>query len=297
MWSRICRVCLCESQWPIRPLSVDHCGDILTQKMNPHQSAPLLKWAGGKRRLLAHISPFVPPNFSTYYEPFLGGGALFFALGPAKAVLSDLNPELVLTYTQVRDNLDEVVARLRRMPNSKAEYYRIRASSPRRPAARAARLIYLCTLSFNGIYRQNLRGEFNVPYGYKTHVNPCDTEKLSRINKLLQGREIIEADFEKAVGAARKGDFAYFDPPYTVAHENNGFVKYNAKIFSWRDQERLASVAHRLKRQGCRVLVSNADHPSIHSLYSRFDVYPIARHSVMAASGEFRRPVSECLFC
>lgn len=261
-----------------------------------YQSVPLLKWAGGKRRLLSHITGLAPTRFATYYEPFLGGGALFFALAPQNALLSDVNSDLILMYTQVRDNLDEVLTRLRRMPNSEADYYRVRASSPRHPAVRAARLIYLCTLSFNGIYRQNLRGEFNVPYGYKTHVEPCDVEKLAQISEILQGREIIEADFENAVETAGRGDFAYFDPPYTVAHENNGFVKYNAKIFSWSDQERLASLALRLKRRGCSVLISNADHPSIRSLYRRFDVYPISRHSVMSASSEFRRPVNECLF-
>lgn len=257
---------------------------------------PLLKWAGGKRWLLPHITRFAPAQFARYYEPFFGGGALFFATTPQNAVLSDLNSDLILMYSQVRDNLHEVLARLRRMPNSEAEYYRVRASSPRHPAARAARLIYLCSLSFNGIYRQNLHGQFNVPYGYKTHVDPCDAEKLTGISERLKGREIIEADFEDAVKMAGRGDFAYFDPPYTVAHENNGFVKYNAKIFSWSDQERLAAVALRLKRRGCRVLISNADHPSIRLLYHRFDVHPISRYSVMAASSEFRRPVNECLF-
>jgi DNA adenine methylase len=158
-------------------------------------------------------------------------------------------------------------------------------------------MIYLCTLSFNGIYRQNLKGEFNVPYGYKTHLKHYDIDRLREASSQLQRREILYGDFESAVEDAQRGDLVYFDPPYTVAHGNNGFVKYNAKIFSWDDQKRLARTALRLKRLGCHVIVSNADHPSIRELYPGFEVHEIQRFSVMSASAEFRRPVRECLFC
>jgi len=257
---------------------------------------PLLKWAGGKRRLLGDILPFAPTQFKHYYEPFFGGGALFFALVPAQATVSDANPDLINAYIQVRDNLDAVLKCLRTMENSEADYYRVRESTPRVPATQAAKFIYLCNLSFNGIYRQNLRGKFNVPYGHKTTRPPFDESRLRQIKNALKGVEILSADFEEAAVGARKGDFVYFDPPYTVAHGNNGFPKYNAKIFSWADQKRLASVALQLKTMGCRVLVSNAYHPSIHTLYQEFKVHMIDRYSVMAASGEFRRPVRECLF-
>lgn len=257
---------------------------------------PLLKWAVGKRRLLRDILLAAPKGFRHYYEPFLGGGAVFFSLLPASATLSDANPELINTYTQVRDNIDGVIRCLRRMANSEVDYYKIRASCPRTAPAQAARLIYLCTLSFNGIYRQNLLGKFNVPYGHKIHLNPCDEPKLRRISENLQGRHILVNDFEVAVSRAKRGDLVYFDPPYTVAHGNNGFVKYNAKIFSWSDQKRLAALAHRLKANGCRVLISNAEHPSIRELYAEFRVHTIHRYSVMSAASEFRRPVRECLF-
>jgi len=257
---------------------------------------PLLKWAGGKRRLLAQILELAPPHFSAYFEPFFGGGAMFFSLLPAKAILGDANPELIEMYIQVRDNLESVLKCLRRLQNSEPDYYRIRGAKPRSAAAKAARMIYLCSLSFNGIYRQNLRGEFNVPYGYKAHVVPCDEAKIRQISQSLKGRQIIEGDFERVVSPARRGDFVYFDPPYTTAHGNNGFVKYNAKIFSWADQKRLSSVALALKTAGCSVIVSNADHSSIRELYSDFQVKIIERHSVMAASSKFRRTVRECLF-
>jgi DNA adenine methylase len=257
---------------------------------------PLLKWAGGKRFLLSHILPFAPTSFNHYYEPFLGGGAMFFSLQPPCATLSDTNEDLIETYTEVRDGPQGVIDLLKRMSNSESDYYRIRDSRPRTPAGRAARLIYLCTLSFNGIYRQNLRGEFNVPYGYKTHVNPCDEPRIHRIADTLRGRAITSSDFESVLANAKDGDFVYFDPPYTVAHGNNGFVKYNAKIFSWADQKRLAALAGQLKKKGCSVLVSNADHPSIRQLYPRFEIHVIERNSVMSASSVFRRPVRECLF-
>jgi len=264
--------------------------------MTTDDRAPLIKWAGGKRRLLAEIRPFSPDTFGRYFEPFLGSGALFFSLLPDAARLSDANHELIEMYVAVRDNVEGVIESLRRLRNTEEDYYRVRASVPRTPASKAARLIYLCTLSFNGIYRQNLKGEFNVPYGYKTHLKHYDSTRLREVSDLLQGKEILYEDFEQAVHGARPGDFIYFDPPYTVAHGNNGFVKYNAKIFSWNDQQRLAETALRLRHLGCRVLVSNADHPSIRELYPEFDVHVIERFSVMSASSEFRRPVKECLF-
>lgn len=258
--------------------------------------SPLIKWAGGKRRLLADIRRVTPDTFERYFEPFVGSGALFFSILPENARLSDANSELIEMYTEVRDNVEGVIHALRRLHNSEEDYYRIRSSSPRTPATKAARFIYLCTLSFNGIYRQNLKGQFNVPYGYKTQLKHYDTEHLREISAHLQGREVIHADFEVAVETAREGDFVYFDPPYTVAHGNNGFVKYNAKIFSWDDQKRLARTALRLRELGCHVVVSNADHQSIRDLYPNFEVSQIERFSVMSASREFRRPVRECLF-
>lgn len=262
----------------------------------PGTSLQIIKWAGGKRKLMPAILEVAPAKFSSYFEPFLGGGAVFFSLLPKSAILSDTNAELVQMYIQIRDSPEKVLHHLRRMPNSEYDYYRIRATRPRSASGKAARLIYLCTLAFNGIYRQNLKGEFNVPYGYKTHVNPCNKAMLERMSNSLRGKTLLDADFEEAVRTAQKNDFVYFDPPYTVAHGNNGFIKYNAQIFSWADQKRLAGVALRLKRAGCRVLVSNADHASIRELYSDFQVRVIERHSVMAASSDFRRPVRECLF-
>ena len=258
--------------------------------------APLLKWPGGKRRLLRHILPLLPQTYNKYYEPFMGGAALFFALQPDEAFLSDKNPELISAYNQIRNRPQQVIKYLSKLPNSEKQYYLVRSAVPRSLAERAARLIYLSALSFNGIHRVNRKGQFNVPYGYKTHMTPCVPEKINAASGCLKKATIQCRDFEAAVKSAQRGDLVYLDPPYTVAHGNNGFLKYNAKIFSWDDQRRLAKVAHALADKGCSVVVSNANHPSIRELYQDFQVLKIKRHSVIAASCEFRRAITECVF-
>jgi DNA adenine methylase len=258
-------------------------------------SAPLMKWAGGKRAVLKHILPLVS-NYSHYYEPFVGGGALFFALHPLRATVADKNLELVHAYVQVRDRCEDVISALQALGNSEGDYYQVRRSNPKTHVGRAARLLYLTRLSFNGIYRVNLKGQFNVPYGYKSYLPNCDPEHLRLCSRMLAGIEILHSDFAKAVAHAKKGDLVYLDPPYTVAHENNGFVKYNAKIFSWEDQIRLADVAQELAKKKCKVIVSNAYHKSILRLYPRFSFAVIERQSVMAASSRFRRQIQECIF-
>lgn len=257
---------------------------------------PLLKWPGGKRRLLRFILPLIPLDFNRYYEPCLGSAALFFALQPARALLSDKNADLILTYRQVRDYPDRVIEELKQLKNTKKDYYTIRSAAPKSNAQKAARLIYLSTLSFNGIHRVNVRGIFNVPYGLKTHITPCDPDKIHAASSALKNAELECLDFQTAVASAKEGDVVYLDPPYTTAHANNGFVKYNAKIFTWSDQERLARLAHSLVSRGCTVIVSNAEHASIRRLYRNFKVIKVKRHSVIAASGEFRRHITECLF-
>ena len=258
--------------------------------------SPLLKWPGGKRVILQRLLSLMPTSFNTYYEPFLGGGALFFALRPNYAVVADNNTDLVNCYIQVRNRPEEVIMSLSAYRNTCEDYYAIRARVPLHDVERAARLIYLTTLSFNGIHRVNLRGEFNVPYGYKYHVKPCDPPKIRAVSRVLSSAALICGDFESAVRDADTGDLVYFDPPYTVAHGNNGFIKYNAEIFSWADQLRLAQVAIDLSQRGCYVFVSNADHESIRDLYRDFATIDVVRNSVVAASKAYRRKVTECIF-
>jgi DNA adenine methylase len=257
---------------------------------------PLFNWPGGKRTLAAKILNFFPKSYGTYYEPFFGGGAVYFALTPDNAILADTNAELINSYIQVRDNPSSLIEVLRSFKNSEADYYSIRAQVPTTPLLKAARLLYLTRFAFNGIHRVNLRGEFNVPYGKKTHLLSVNEDLLLSASNALQHTQLLVGDFEKTTAGVVEGDVIYFDPPYTVAHANNGFVKYNERIFSWNDQQRLATYARTLAERGCRVVVSNADHPSIHDLYRGFDCHIIERPSRIAASSQFRRQITESIF-
>lgn len=258
--------------------------------------APLIKWPGGKRTLARTILQYVPLEFGTYYEPFFGGGAVFFALMPDKSVLSDANGELINAYTHVRDHRADLARAMRGLKNSEDAYYAVRASAPRTPLRKAARTLYLTRLAFNGIHRVNLKGQFNVPYGYKTHLSTIDEVHLARASAALRNATLMSGDFQEITKDAQRGDLIYFDPPYTVAHAANGFIKYNERIFSWQDQERLAHHARDLASRGCRVIVSNADHASLHSLYEDFECRVVERPSVIAASSKHRRQITECIF-
>ena len=256
---------------------------------------PLLKWTGGKRALAKDIVPLLE-GFDRYFEPFLGGGAVFFQLCPKASIISDINPELINCYEITKSHPEELISSLEFLKNTEEDYYKIRHSTPQTAVTRAARFLYLCALSFNGIYRVNLSGKFNVPYGRKSHINPCDTDLIRFISKRLQTCEILCTDFEKSTANAVAGDCIYFDPPYTVAHGNNGFIKYNEKIFSWKDQVRLETVARMLASQGIRVVISNADHPSIRELYKNFNVLTLERWSKISATAEGRKKITECVF-
>lgn len=257
---------------------------------------PLIKWPGGKRALLDAIISVLPNRAGRYFEPFFGGGALFFALQPKYALLSDVNEELINLYLHVKESPRQLIELLKSYKNTEENYYRIRDQSPRLPIRRAARFLFLTTLSFNGIHRVNLKGQFNVPYGRKTYLRSFDEEKILAASGALSNAELVVADFEAATKDAQKGDLIYFDPPYTVAHAKNGFVKYNENIFSWEDQIRLSRHAMELHERGCHVIVSNADHPSVNDLYTEFNCITIERYSVIAASSDFRRMITESLY-
>lgn len=256
---------------------------------------PLLKLPGGKRILLPHLLQLIPSRFNHYFEPFLGGGTLFFALRHPRAYLSDSNGDLINCYRQVALRPHRVMALLAKMKNCPLEYYRIRSLEPRSPIARAARLIYLTTLSYNGIYRENHQAHFNVPYGHRSYLNPLQPRRILEISTVLRKAKLECLDFEESLRCAREHDLVYLDPPYTVAHENNGFRRYNAKVFSWEDQVRLATVTQLLQRRGCYVIMTNACHPTIKELYQGLSQLPIARPSTVAASSSHRRVVRELI--
>lgn len=270
-------------------------GDDLLLQREP-VARPFLKWTGGKQWLAAVAPDLVPGEFiGRYFEPFLGGGSMFFALGRSRASLSDANEELIQAYVGVRDAPEKVIDALRTYPYERNFFERLRRAAPRTPHTRAARLIYLNKTAFNGMYRVNLQGEFNVPFGRYANPTICNEERLLEASAALEGTKLRACDFEAGCVRARKGDVVYFDPPYITGHRNNGFLKYNAPLFSWQDQQRLARLALRLADRGVLVLVSNSDHFDVVALYSGFLKYTIERNSLIGGTGSTRGTAQEAL--
>ena len=258
---------------------------------------PFLKWAGGKRWLTPYIREKIGTVTGRYYEPFLGGGAVFFALRPPQASVSDLNRELVTTYRAVRDHPSQVLDILATYSDDQDCYYQTRDLKPRSDEETAARLIYLNRTCWNGLYRVNRAGRFNVPKGWFDHqVRFRRPSEIRAASRALKGVDISCKDFETATKDAKKGDIVYCDPPYTTAHNQNGFLRYNQRLFSWADQQRLARTAHDLAEGGCDVVVSNADHKAIRELYRGFVTIRVDRQSAIAGNVRRRGRVAELLF-
>lgn len=229
---------------------------------------PFLKWAGGKRWLAEQHALLLDEKFDRYIEPFLGSGAIFFKLAPDRAILTDKNNRLIETYCSIRDSWQHVESILghHHKNHSKKYYYAIRAKKLRSAAARAAQFIYLNRTCWNGLYRVNLSGQFNVPIGTKTNVI-LDTDNFEKISALLTRAEIRCCDFEETLRLAGKGDFVFADPPYTVKHNHNGFIKYNEGLFSWEDQIRLRDSVIAAVGRGAAILITNAYHECVKELY------------------------------
>ncbi|EIC28031.1 MULTISPECIES: DNA adenine methylase [Methylomicrobium] len=258
---------------------------------------PFLKWAGGKRWVSSRIVEMIAPLTGKYIEPFLGSGAVFFALRPAQALLSDINFELINAYNAIKINPENVLALLRehQAHHSKDYYYRIRSYKPSCMFHMAARFIYLNRTCWNGLYRVNRNGEFNVPVGTKSSVL-MSTDNWFAISGILQSAKLVCGDFEDSIDVAEKGDLVFADPPYTVKHNLNGFIKYNDALFSWGDQIRLRDALVRAKLRGVRVIVTNAHHASIRELYQEhFLLESVTRASVLAGSSAHRGRFEELL--
>lgn len=255
---------------------------------------PFLKWAGGKRWLTKRIADRLP-EFRTYHEPFLGGAAVFWSILPREARLSDSNAELIETYLVVRDAPLELRDRLamHQLEHSDRYYYDVRASDERDSVSRAARFLYLNRTCWNGLYRVNKMGKFNVPKGTKDLIYDPEEDWLA-LSNALRSAHISCLDFEDAIDAAAAGDFVYADPPYTVKHNMNGFVKYNQDIFSWADQVRLRDAAIRARARGVNISISNADHPSIWDIYAdAAEIEVVNRPSVISGLPKGRSRTTE----
>ncbi|WP_045234612.1 DNA adenine methylase [Deinococcus pimensis] len=262
--------------------------DVITVK-------PFLKWAGGKRWLIANHGDLFPQDYNRYIEPFLGSGSVFFGMQPSTSILSDINNELIGTYITLRDDWVELRRLLEsyHLHHSKEFYYNIRASRPTTSIERAARFIYLNRTCWNGLYRVNKSGHFNVPIGTKSSVILPD-DNFEAVSRLLSRAELLSCDFEMIIDKACEGDFLFVDPPYTVRHNYNGFVKYNETLFSWEDQLRLADALIRAKARNVKILSTNAFHESIRSLYSdHFMLTCVDRVSPIAADKASRKRYEE----
>lgn len=258
---------------------------------------PFLKWAGGKRWLVNNYSDLFHKDYNRYIEPFIGSGAVFFHLRPKKAIIADLNKDLINTYLVIKNDWQKLFKYLKvhQKKHSNEYYYEMRSLHYSDKIKEAAKFIYLNRTCWNGLYRVNLEGEFNVPIGTKENVI-LGTDNFELISNQLRKVKILNYDFQRIVDMSDKDDFLFVDPPYTVQHNNNGFLKYNEKLFHWDDQVRLRDSLMKAKKRGVKIVLTNADHPSILNLYeSDFDIIRVNRISKIAAKAEFRNSCNELI--
>ncbi|MEY4602582.1 MAG: hypothetical protein RL292_523 [Candidatus Parcubacteria bacterium] len=238
---------------------------------------PFVKWVGGKRQLLAQfrrLNLYPPEKFNIetgrYFEPFVGGGAVFFDLLPERAYLSDLNNELVTTYNVIRSDVENLIKSLKKHKLDKEYFLKIRAQNPENLSDlnTASRFIYLNRTCFNGMYRVNSKGGFNVPFGKYTNPLICDDDNLRKASRALKNVEIKKQDYKEVLKKAKKGDFVYFDPPYYPVSKTASFTSYTAESFLDKEQIELRDTFVELHKRGCFVMLSNSDTPFINKIYS-----------------------------
>lgn len=270
---------------------------------------PFLKWAGGKRQLIHELKKNKPPDFhpstTTYYEPFVGAGAFLFALQPKKAVINDTNSELINCYEVIRDSVDELIEELAKHQQSHGEeyYYNIRDwdRSPdfaqKTKIERASRIIFLNKTCYNGLFRVNSQGQFNVPFGRYKNPNILDIAVLKAVSLYFKNAKIkiSNQDFKEVVDSAKEGDFIYFDPPYDPVSDTSSFTGYDINRFNKSEQERLKLTFDELSKRGCRVLLSNSDTPFIRRLYSSYCIDIVSASRAINSNSLKRGKINEVL--
>lgn len=263
-----------------------------------YDSKPFLKWVGGKRQLLPELLRHVPPKFGRYFEPFLGGGALFFALRPTNALLNDKNMRLMRTYKSIRYDVEAVIQLLCKYPYQSEFFYSMRKKDidAASDTEVAAWFIYLNKSGFNGLYRVNKQNCFNVPFGRHSKPTICDVCTLRACSNALDHAELMSLDFETAVSNARKGDFVYFDPPYVPITATSNFTSYTLDGFGLEDQKRLRNTALKLKNKGVHVLLSNSATPLVRELYrGGFEVIEVKAKRRVNRNASGRGEISELI--
>ncbi|MFH1540897.1 MAG: DNA adenine methylase [Elusimicrobiota bacterium] len=278
-------------------------GTLLLEKSvsNIKRATPFLKWAGGKGQLLKQIEPLFPSQFNNYIEPFLGGGAVFFylystsRLNDKKTILIDSNEGLINCYHAIKKDVNKIIKILYsgKFVNTEEVFYEIRDEGPKDMFERAARAIYLNKTCYNGLYRVNSSGKFNVPFGRYRNPLICDVDNLKMVNTVLRNVKIVLGDFEKCLEYAKPHDFFYFDPPYQPISKTSSFTGYTKDLFGEKEQERLASLIGELDKKKCKIMLSNSVNPFIEGLYKEFRIkYVKARRSINC-NGFNRGEISE----
>lgn len=259
---------------------------------------PIIKWAGGKRWLVNKYRYIFPNNFNRLVEPFLGGASVFLSLAPKRALLVDINSELITTYLAIRDNWQLVLEGLKQYQkvHNKEHFYNVRSESPNNPIDIAIRFLYLNRTCWNGLYRVNKKGEFNVPIGTKNQVL-LPSDDFESLSQLLKKEVILQSQsFKETLQQVQRDDFIYVDPPYIVNHDKNGFLKYNESIFAWKDQVLLRDEIENIALKGSKIIISQSNHQSIRDLYKDFGKNLVLnRHSVLSSKREFRKSVQELI--
>lgn len=278
---------------------------VLTKVNQGQKPKPFLKWVGGKGRLLDQLLPMFPKTFEAYYEPFFGGGAVFFTLAPVSGQINDINKALMSAYSNVKNNVQQVINALKELEDEylslsmddkqvffyerRSEYNQESSSTIRKTAL----LIFLNKTCFNGLYRENRKGEFNVPFGKYTNPTICDKQTLLATSKALQYVVISSGSFVDAVTNAKEGDFVYFDPPYYPLNPTSSFTSYSVDDFTPDDQQKLKAVVDDLTKRGVKVVLSNSDTPFIRELYKDYRQEFVMAGRAINAVGSKRGKVSE----
>ena len=272
--------------------------------MDEIDSPRFVKWAGGKQQLIEQFKPLFPKKFNNYFEPFVGSGAVAFYLlqkyKPKKVLLSDTNTELINAYNIIKTDVNRLIIELKQhkeyhLADKPNYYYEIRSVSPNDlpDLEKAARFIYLNKTCFNGLYRVNSKGGFNVPIGSYKNPDIIQEEKLKVVSKLLKKVKVKVLNFEKVVSLAKKGDFIYFDPPYYPLKKGKSFTSYQKNSFLEKEQEKLAEVFKKLDKKGCLCMGSNSDTKFIKDLYHDFNIQLVKSRRLINSNAKGRGKINE----
>lgn len=265
------------------------------------ETYPIVKWVGGKRQLMFELLQNMPEYYNRYFEPFIGGGALFFELQPYNAYISDKNEELINLYQVVRDNVDELITDLQKHDISEEYFFEIRNIDRTEEyenwsdIQKASRFIYLNRTCYNGMYRVNSQGQFNVPFGHYKNPRIVDENNLINCSNLLQKTEIKHADFTEILKKVKKGDFVYFDPPYVPLSETSSFTSYTKDGFDMNMQFKLREVCDELNSMGVKFLLSNSDTKLVNELYENYNIKKVFASRQINANADGRGKITEVL--